>query len=169
MAASSVPSITPIFALQNSEFCDFLYAPIGEEDNGMVVTALSALARIGVDPWQEAARLAQLPIAAASQRMRSIIAELPGGRWANADADTIAARLIALLPQPKAIRTLTQGAAFGNRPLSYRVAVFAFFLALNTAMFFVARSHEQPPVSGDGSGVASAPQWPSDVRPLDLK
>jgi hypothetical protein len=44
-----------------SEFDDFLFAPIGEDGNGMLLSVLSALARLGFDPWEEAAKLAQLP------------------------------------------------------------------------------------------------------------
>jgi hypothetical protein len=36
---------------------DFLFAPIGEQANGMQLSVLSALARMNVDPWEEAARL----------------------------------------------------------------------------------------------------------------
>ena len=42
------------------EFDPFLFAPIGAEPNGMPLSVLSALARIGADPWQEAARLTAL-------------------------------------------------------------------------------------------------------------
>jgi hypothetical protein len=41
-----------------SDFDAFLFAPVGEERNGMLLSVLSALARLDVDPWQEAARLA---------------------------------------------------------------------------------------------------------------
>ena len=44
-----------------SDFNDFLYAPISEGRNGMLLSVLSALARLDVDPWEEAAQLAQLP------------------------------------------------------------------------------------------------------------
>ena len=43
-----------------SEFDDFLFAPIGEERNGMPLSVVSALARSDLDPWQEAAQLARL-------------------------------------------------------------------------------------------------------------
>ena len=39
---------------RKSEFDSFLCAPIGEERNGMLLSVLSALARLDVDPWQEA-------------------------------------------------------------------------------------------------------------------
>src|SRR5579872_3785752 len=88
----------PVFSLRTSTFHDFLLAPIGEEENGMVLTALSALARSGVDPWDEAARLSQLPRETATTNLTSIISGLPNGRWAQSAVGNIAARLIALLP-----------------------------------------------------------------------
>ena len=36
------------------EFQAFLYAPIGEEENGTTLSVLSALARLGLDPWKQA-------------------------------------------------------------------------------------------------------------------
>jgi hypothetical protein len=42
-------------------FDEFLSASIVEEKNGMALSVMSAFARRNVDPWQEAARLSQLP------------------------------------------------------------------------------------------------------------
>lgn len=42
-------------------FDPFLLASVGREENGMQVSVLSALARLGLDPWEEADRLAGLP------------------------------------------------------------------------------------------------------------
>ena len=39
-----------------SEFDDFLFAPIGADRIGMLLSVLSALARLDIDPWQEAAK-----------------------------------------------------------------------------------------------------------------
>ncbi len=41
-----------------SEFDNFLFAPIGVDKNGMVLSVVSALARLDVDPWEEAEELA---------------------------------------------------------------------------------------------------------------
>ena len=49
---------TAPMSVPGSEFNDFLFAPIGEDKNGMLVSVLSGLARSDVDPWQEAAKLA---------------------------------------------------------------------------------------------------------------
>jgi hypothetical protein len=82
-----------------SEFDDFLYAPIGEERNGMPLSVLSALTRLDLDPWQEASRLARLPGEAATHRLTSQIAELSDGAAVRPNPEAIAARLIALLPR----------------------------------------------------------------------
>ncbi len=82
-----------------AEFDDFLFAPIGEERNGMLLSVLSALARSDVDPWQEAANLAQLPGVTATRRLASLIAALPDRPLAHLDTGAIAARLIARLPR----------------------------------------------------------------------
>jgi hypothetical protein len=81
-----------------SEFDDFLYAPIGVESNEMLLSVLSALARLNIDPWREAAELSELPKQTATHRLTSLIARLPSGRWAQADCGAIADRLIELLP-----------------------------------------------------------------------
>lgn len=81
-----------------SEFEDFLFASIGEDQNEMPLSVASAVARLDLDPWQEAARLAELPREAAIQRLASLIAELPNGPSAHHDPEENATRLIALLP-----------------------------------------------------------------------
>ena len=86
-AAASVSFFRP-------EFDDFLYAPIGADRGEMPLSVLSALSRLNVDPWREAAELSELPKGVATQRLASLIARLPDGRWPLADARAIADRLI---------------------------------------------------------------------------
>jgi hypothetical protein len=86
------------FSVLASEFDDFLFAPIGDDRNDMPLSVLSALARLDIDPWQEAAELARLPRETATQRFASSIAALPHESTAHLEHGTIAARLIALLP-----------------------------------------------------------------------
>jgi hypothetical protein len=95
-----VVAVTPAASVSffRPEFDDFLYAPIGADTNEMPLSVLSALARLNVDPWEEAARLSELPKDTATQRLASLIVRLPGGRWAQADASSIADRLVELLP-----------------------------------------------------------------------
>src|SRR4051794_1793417 len=64
----------------------------------MTLSVLSVLARLGVDPWQEAERLAKLPQTAAADGLAQMIAAMPASLWSLPDATTIATRLVALLP-----------------------------------------------------------------------
>jgi hypothetical protein len=82
-----------------SDFDDFLFATIGDDNNGMQLSVNSALARSDVDPWEEAAALARLPAETATRKLASLIAALPDGPLARPDPETNAARLIALLPR----------------------------------------------------------------------
>jgi hypothetical protein len=74
----------------------FLFAEAGVEAGGMSLTTLSALARLGLDPWDEAGRLARLPRQDAAGELARSLAELPGRPLP--DTAGIAARLVALLP-----------------------------------------------------------------------
>jgi len=87
------------FALPHSQFNEFLFASIGKEGNGMPLSVVSALARLEVDPWQEAARLADLPKELAAAALDGLIRRLPAGGWDQADTRKIADRLIELLPR----------------------------------------------------------------------
>ena len=86
-------------SVPGSEFNDFLFAPIGEDKNGMLVSVLSGFARSDVDPWEEAAKLAQLPGEAATSKLAALIGALPDRAASYPDSQTIATRLIALLPR----------------------------------------------------------------------
>ena len=128
------------------EFDDFLFAPIGEEQNGMSLSVVSALARSNVDPWQEAAQLARLPATTATQRLAALIAALPGAR---SDSGATALRLIALLPRPGASETAAPEQLFAgatNRILGNRsVVTFAIVWALLLGIESIAASHQPPP------------------------
>jgi hypothetical protein len=84
-----------------SEFEKFLYAPIGQDNNGMPLSVLSALARQDVDPWEEAARLAQLPQEKAVTQLVSLLGAFPHAPLACPDPASAATRLITLLPRPR--------------------------------------------------------------------
>jgi hypothetical protein len=64
----------------------------------MSLSVVSALARLGVDPWREAARLAGLPKPTAAAALAGMIGKLPAGAAWQFDAAGCAGRLIELLP-----------------------------------------------------------------------
>lgn len=80
------------------EFDNFLQAPVGADDRGVPLSVLSALARLNIDPWAEAASLARMSSSNAKLRIARLIEELPGYKWSPSDCKVIAERLIKLLP-----------------------------------------------------------------------
>lgn len=84
-----------------NDFDAFLFASIGEDSSGIPVSLLTVLARLDIDPWEEAASLAQLPIDAARERLAFLLATMPNGREPD-ESVTIATRLVALLHQAPA-------------------------------------------------------------------
>jgi hypothetical protein len=86
------------FSLLHSDLNDFLFASVGDEQNGMPLSVVSGLTRLGVDPWEEAARLAALPKALAAEALAPMIARLPIGRPQLSDNLTVTQRLVELLP-----------------------------------------------------------------------
>lgn len=111
----------------------------------MILTALSALARLGVDPWDEATRLSELPPETATKRLTSIISGLPHGRWAASAAGDIAARLAALLPGKQAAAAQSPATAHQTgRPSQAAMVMFLFIFLVNALAFTVLRIHETP-------------------------
>ena len=89
------------FSLLHSHLNDFLFAPVGEEQNGVTLSVVSALTRLGLDPWEQAARLTPLPKARAAEALATLIARLPMRRTLSSDDLAISQRLVELLPDQK--------------------------------------------------------------------
>jgi hypothetical protein len=153
-----------------SEFNEFLFAPIGEDRNGMLLTVVSALARLDLDPWQEATKLARLPGATATERLASLLATLPDRPSAHPDAGTMAARLIALLPGPTGSNVASRetplrvGAVSNSRRALYVILINVIFMALLLGAQQLMASR-QPPAQPDEAGAPGSdtvsPQIPT--------
>src|SRR5271165_3063299 len=121
------------------EFDKFLGASIGEDRNGTGLSVLSALARLDVDPWQEATSLARMPRDAATARLSKLIEALPRAPASAISPKTSAADLVALLPKLKALDVRSSGAAFaapGAREtrLLFVLSAFAVMMLIVCAM-----------------------------------
>ncbi len=100
------------FALKNSGLDAFLYADVGAELNGSPLTILSVLARLGKDPWEQAAGWATLPTAAAIDGLSQSIAQMSLAPAALAGSRDVAARLVQLLPgKPRPVVLAQAGGA----------------------------------------------------------
>ena len=121
------------FTLPRSQFNAFLFASIGEEGNGMPLSVVSALARLEIDPWQEAARLSDLPEDRAVAALDHLIRLLPAPGRNQAETRHIAARLVALLPHHVAPAAPRSGRA--DKPSS-RAVVWLLVAALAAAALY---------------------------------
>ncbi len=123
---------TDAFALKNSDLNTFLFANVGTEMNGSALTILSVLARLGQDPWAEAARWAKLPKAAAIDCLVRSIGKMPMEPQAAANTAATAARLILLLPGQNQDPTQIIATAIGKSkmPAWLPAAMFAAALGI---------------------------------------
>lgn len=126
-----------------SEFDGFLFASIDEDRNNMPLSVVSALARLDIDPWREAASLAQLPKATATERLTSLIAALADGLSARRDSEAIATRLIALLPHQASPAIPPREAWFGlSAETNSRTVLYVIFMILVLGFQCFIASHQ---------------------------
>src|SRR5208282_2323399 len=96
----SDPRVTPLYS-------HVKMAPdigsITSDRRSMLPGVLSSLARLDVDPWQEAATLTKMPAQDATARLTSLLSSLPSDA-ATVVAPSTVIRLIALLPAGAATR-----------------------------------------------------------------
>jgi hypothetical protein len=157
------PAASVSFFSFRPEFGDFLYAPVDVERNEMTLSVLSALARLDLDPWKEAAELSELAKNTAAQRLASLIARLPGGRWTQADSGAIADRLIELLPHLGPSQAPLAQRARGHREMIHSATVKILICAALVATALIIATSREPSPRGDHTDVpafssASPPQ-----------
>ena len=157
-----------------SRFETFLYAEVREDPGGAPLTVLSILARLDIDPWEEAARLAQLPGEVAAQALAGLISTLPKGSATPPDSGTIATRLITLLPHPPereiaAQRVLSVGPRVSRIPTRAIAVARAVLYLLVVALLLVGQrvvvSHlaslpAKKPPAAPGMVVPAYATWP---------
>jgi hypothetical protein len=147
----------------NSEFDHFLFASIGDQENGTPLSVLSVLARSDIDPWQEAARLAQMPKESAAQSVASVIERVPNGRWGPSNSKVIAARLVELLPSHVSLISANQGSA---QTIPSRVLVWLTLGVLWGALV-VAGVHALPSSQNRAASPLANTAWSSQASLRD--
>src|SRR5437879_1003443 len=122
------------FAPMLPEFDAFLFASIGDEVDGVPLSVLSALSRLGLDPRDEAARLARLTKEAAADQLARMIPRLSDPRWNLLEARRIASGLIELLPRGSAA-AMDEDTVRSIRPTTHlKSSPFLIYLALALAI-----------------------------------
>ena len=84
---------------------EFLFAMVGDEADGLPLSVISVLVRLGLDPWEEAGRLSSLSSREAIEQLARLIAELPAMVRPLQEARAIADGLVGLLPKHAPIGT----------------------------------------------------------------
>jgi hypothetical protein len=127
------------FALKNSGLNPFLFAEVGTESNGSALTILSLLARLGRDPWAEAARLAGLPRPVAIDCLAEDMAKMPLSPQDLADVQLTAARLALLLPRPSRGSGRRENAAVSTAavPQWMLLTIFCCVFAISVVLHLV--------------------------------
>lgn len=141
-------TLRPEYSLGHSQYNEFLFTTVDVEAKGEMLTVLSALARLDVDPWQEAARLSDLPRDVAATSLASTLARLPSMGRNIADAAAIAARLVAILPaastpaipptpeaRPHRGASRASGPPLAGRPITPMLKSWLFWAGLAGAAF----------------------------------
>ena len=129
--------MTPSSAFGRPELNAFLFASVGEDKNGIELTVLSALLRLGFDPWQEAARLSELPREAAARTLAAAFALLPEGDWQVPQMASLATRLVDYLPRPGALPSAVfTGGKRAGRAI-WPSTRWLFWLAVAVGWFFL--------------------------------
>src|ERR1700757_1316199 len=124
------------FSLLHSDLNDFLFATVGEQQNGMPLNVVSGLTRLGLDPWEEAARLAALPRALATEKLAPIIARLPLDRPEPSDNLAISRMLIELLPEHRQAALPSRQPADAKGKKYIHAMIVLSCLALGAAVLF---------------------------------
>ena len=122
------------FSLLHSDLNDFLFASVGEEQNGVTLSVVSALTRLGLDPWEQAARLTPLPKARAAEALAPLIARLPICRTRSSDDLVISQRLVELLPDQKPAPLQGQERAGAGQKKYWQAMVLLACVALGAAI-----------------------------------
>ena len=117
------------FTQLNSDLDGFLTVQCGHEKSGAPLSVLSALTRIGVDPWREGSRLSKLPRDVAARELAPLIARFSDEGRVSSEVMTLAERIAALLPEAGSV---PDAKAELRRPGHWLACLLLALLALGT-------------------------------------
>jgi len=130
----------------------------------MTLSVLSLLARQDIDPWQEAARLSELPRETAARTLASAFALLPEGDWKISQIGALATRLVECLPRPGAspIAIVARGQPAGRVAslLALRPPKWLFWLAIAVGWYVVVSHLTANPVFDSSPPVSTSSKAP---------
>ena len=146
----------------------FLFAQIGDDASGIHLSVLSALARMNVDPWEEAKRLAAMPKAVAEKTLISILDVVAGKIWNTSEATAIAGRLVRLLQQSD--KALPLARANATKATAHAANYWWVWVLFALSMSFLAPHHHAATTKTNSeiSASAAAPSNSGTVAPKPI-
>ena len=147
--------------IPTSRYDAFLFAPVCEEANGMPLSVLSALVRMNIDPWEEAARLAAMPKDIAEKTLVSTFYLVSASIGRPSEAASTAVRLVGLLPHRDegATAAATEIAGVRAQRRFFSLIWVCFVIALS--LLSVRHDAATADAGGSTSGPASQSESPT--------
>lgn len=142
------------------EFNKFLFESIGTDQAGRPLSVVSALARLDLDAWAEAAILARLPRDIAADKLAAFIRKFTECPQAVRDSHKIAARLVTLLPERAAVaqpRMATPPAPGRAGKIGSATVVVVLILALVAGRQLLASHANAPAALPAGQAAITTP------------
>lgn len=155
------PKRLPVAFLGN-DYNNFLFASFGADRIGGQLSVVSALARLDMDPWDEAEKLARLSGDSAVQKLLIWMSRLPELSSGFDERTNTAKRLVALLPQRIMRKSRTNISGEGRTlpatlpatlPTLLPTMAAVIFLALS--IMLVGRSQLHQPATPPGAAASS--------------
>jgi hypothetical protein len=154
-----------------SEFDAFLFAPLGEDRNGLPLSVISLLARINLDPWQEAGDLATLPAEAAASRLAVSLETLTDPKFRQANSRMVVLSLLALLPHRTPGTVQVPGAGIpAVAPADFRARIGAVIVIMSAIALLgsqIIAAHRSAPIQPEVDHRSALPIVPSPALPTN--
>ena len=164
---SANPKVPP-----SSDFDDFLFMPLGVDQNGLPLSVISLLARLNLDPWQEARILAALPAEAAATRMAASLDSVADPILRTAITESVVLCALSRLPRqmPAAIQSSSAGLEAVAAPhLGTRIGTIVMItsaIVILASQFLTSRRNTSiPPPIVHGPGVLAVPSQTPPANP----
>lgn len=145
-----------------SAYDAFLFAPMDIEPGGIRLSVLSALARMNLDPWDEAARLAKMSSPDAQRALVSTLNLLPGQQRSSPETEALAARLVALLPKARVVTNAKVATSAGGH--DWRMSYWLVWLCIVIVMSYLSPHQHAPTTSAGDSASTSNAAPPAESR-----
>ena len=158
----------------SGDFDRFLFEPIGQDRNGMPLSVASALARMDLDAWQEAATLVALPAETAVKKLTALLDTIPDQSLMELNRPALVTRLIALLPSPARSNSpsppiAASAGAFALPRVSKKAILFTLgFLVLLISQFAMSLP-DSPTLGGPPTGSTSPTVAPQDSPTISVR